>query len=236
MGQIGGHTGNVITDRIRVRRAADRGRYTRADVEQVLDASLVAHVAFVDSGQPWCIPFLHARVGDVVYLHGSTGSRAMRVLAAGAEACLTVTVLDGLVLARSVFEHSANYRSAVLFGRFAPVSPDRRAVALRAFTERLVPGRWDEVRGPSEKELAKTSILAMAWDEASVKVRTGPPSDGRSPDATDDAWAGVLPFATGFGPPQPAPELPVGLPLPRSVRAVYGPDPDAAKEGRQNRR
>jgi nitroimidazol reductase NimA-like FMN-containing flavoprotein (pyridoxamine 5'-phosphate oxidase superfamily) len=209
-----------------VRRAADRGRYARTDVNEVLDAALVAHVAFVDGRQPCCVPFLHARIGDRVYLHGSTGSRTMRSLAAGARACLTVTILDGIVLARSAFEHSANYRSAVLLGKFDPVPEDQRPAALRAFTERLLPGRWDEVRPPSAKELAKTSVVAMALDEASVKVRTGPPSDGRSPDAADDLWAGVLPLTTRFGPPQPAPELPADLALPRSVRAVYEPGLD----------
>ena len=182
---------------------------------------MVAHVAFADSGQPYCVPFLHVRVGGVLYLHGSTGSRAMRALADGAPACVTVTILDGLVLARSAFEHSANYRSAMLLGRFDPVAAEHRNAALRAFTDRLVPGRWDEVRPPTAKELAKTSVLAMTIGEASVKVRTGPPSDGDGPDATDTVWAGVLPLSTRFDPPQPAPELPAGLAPPRSVRDAY---------------
>lgn len=211
----------MTTERVRLRQAAERGRYRRSDIDQVLDAAMFAHVAFTDSGQPYCIPFLHVRVGDALYLHGSTGSRAMRALADGAPVCVTVTLLDGLVLARSVFEHSANYRSVVLLGRLEPVPAARRRAALHAFTERLVPGRWDEVRAPSAKELAKTSVLTMAIDEASVKIRTGPPSDGASPDATPDRWAGVLPLRTRFGPPETAPGLPRDLPLPASVQAIY---------------
>ena len=181
---------------------------------------MVAHVAFVENGQPFCMPFLHVRVDDTLYIHGSTGSRALRILGGGAPACAMITILDGLVLARSVFEHSANYRSATLLGRFTPVPADKRSAVLEAFTDCLVPGRWKEVRGPSPKELAKTSVLAMPIDEASVKVRTGPPSDGDSPDATDDVWAGVLPVTTRLGTPEPAPELPHDLPLPQSVRTL----------------
>lgn len=203
-----------------MRRAPERGRYARSDIHEVLDAAMVAHVAFVAAGQPYCIPFLYARVDDTLYIHGSTGSRALRILGEGAPACVTITILDGLVLARSVFEHSANYRSAVVLGRFTPVPAGERNAALRAFTERLVPGRWEEVRGPSPKEIARTSVLALTIDEASVKVRTGPPSDGNSSDAADDVWAGVLPMTTRLEPPQPAREVRPDLPLPRSVRTL----------------
>lgn len=182
---------------------------------------MIAHVAFLESGQPYCIPLLHARVDDTLYLHGSTGGRTMRTLAGGAPACVTVTVLDGLVLARSVFEHSANYRSAVLLGRVEQVPAEQRSAALHAFTERLVPGRWDEVRPPTPKELAKTTVLAMTIGDASVKVRSGPPSDGDSADAASEVWAGVLPLTTQLGPPRTAPELRSDMPLPASVQAVY---------------
>jgi uncharacterized protein len=195
-------------DRIRVRRAPKKGRYDRATVDGALDRGLVAHVAFVDDGQPCCIPMLYARTGDRVLVHGSTASRTMRTLASGAPACLTVTTVRGLVLARSAFEHSANYESVVLFGRFEEVKgPADRLAAFEAFTEKLLPGRWDEVRQPNRKELKATLILALTIDEASAKVRTGPPDDDDSEDAALDTWAGVIPIATVFGPPEPSPGL-----------------------------
>lgn len=209
------------TARTRVRRQPTRGRYDTASVHAVLDAGLFAHVAFVDDGQPYCIPMLHARVDDAVYVHGSAASRALRVLAGGVPACLTVTLLDGLVLARSAFEHSANYRSAVVLGSFERVEErEERLEAFEAFTNKLVPGRWDEVRGPSEQELKATWILALPLEEASVKERTGPPSDGETPDAALDTWAGVLPVRTAFGAPEPAPELPADADLAPSVRRL----------------
>jgi nitroimidazol reductase NimA-like FMN-containing flavoprotein (pyridoxamine 5'-phosphate oxidase superfamily) len=211
----------MATERTRVRRQPTRGRYDAASVHAVLDAGLFAHVAFVDDGQPYCIPMLHARVGDAVYVHGSAASRALRVLAGGVPACLTVTLLDGLVLARSVFEHSANYRAAVVLGSFRRVDgADERLAALEAFTEKLVPGRWQEVRGPNERELRATWILALGLDEASVKERTGPPSDGDGPDATLDVWAGVVPVRAELGPPEPAPELARNTELAPSVRRL----------------
>ncbi len=195
-------------DRVRVRRAPEKGRYDRATIDAVLDGGLVAHVAFADGGQPCCIPMLYARVGDRVYVHGSTASRTMRTLAAGAPACLTVTLVHGLVLARSAYEHSANYESAVLFGRFEEVGdPDDRITAYEAFTEKLLPGRWAEIRPPNRKELKATLILALTIDEASAKVRTGPPDDDDTPDAELDTWAGVVPIVTRYGPPEPSPGL-----------------------------
>jgi nitroimidazol reductase NimA-like FMN-containing flavoprotein (pyridoxamine 5'-phosphate oxidase superfamily) len=204
-----------------VRREPQRARYDRETVDAVLDAGLVCHLAFVHEAQPFAIPTLHARVGDVVYVHGSTASRALRELAAGAPACLTVTLIDGLVLARSVFEHSVNYRSVLLLGRLrAVVEREEKLAALEAFTEKLLPGRWTEARSPNGKELAATSILAMPIEEASVKVRTGPPEDGDGPDADLPVWAGTLPLVTGWGEPVPDPVLPPGIPVPASVRTL----------------
>jgi len=175
-------------------------------------------VAFMEAGQPFCIPMLQARIGDAVYLHGSTASRTMRILGGGAPACVTVTLLDGLVLARSAFEHSANYRSAVLLGIFGRVAdPDERIAALAAFTNKLVPGRWEEVRKPSRQELKATVILSMPIGEASAKCRFGPPTDDGSVDAGLDIWAGVVRMRTAFDNVEPSPGLRPGIPVPASA-------------------
>ncbi len=206
-------------DRIRVRRNPKKGRYERETVESILDRGLVAHVAFVDGGDPVCIPMLYARVGGRLYVHGSRASRAMRLLAAGPQACLTVTLLHGLVLARSAFEHSANYESVVAFGRFEQIDDDaERLAALAAFTDKLLPGRFDEVRAPSAKELKGTVVLAMPIDQVSAKVRHGPPDDDDSEDAALDVWAGELPIVTAFGAPVPSPGLRPGIALPAGLR------------------
>ena len=210
-----------VSDRVRVRRQPKRGRYDRAAVDAALDAGLVAHLAFADDGQPYCIPTLYARAGDQVYVHGSSASRMLRSLADGAPACLTVTRLHGLVLARSVFEHSANYESVVVLGTLRRIEgDDERLAALEAFAEKLVPGRWAEVRAPSRKELKATAILGLTLDEASVKARTGPRSDDDSEDAQLDVWAGVIPIDAGFGEPVPSPGLRDGIALPDSVRRL----------------
>lgn len=210
-----------VPRRIKVRRGPKKGRYDRESIDAVLDRGLVAHVAFVEDEEPVCIPMLYARIGDRIYIHGSTASRAVRALGAGAPACLTVTVVDGLVLARSAFEHSANYDAVMVFGRFTPVADDdERLRALEAFTEQLLPGRWDEVRQPSPKELKATEILAMKIDEASVKTRSGPPDDDDSPDAELDTWAGVVPILRTFGAPEASPGLRADIPLSASVRRL----------------
>lgn len=206
-------------DRIRVRRNPKKGRYERETVESILDRGLVAHVAFIEDGQPVCIPLLYARVGDKLYIHGSRASRAMRVLATGAKACVTVTLMHGLVLARSAFEHSANYESVVAFGRFEPIDEAaERFAALAAFTDKLLPGRFGEVRSPSAKEMKGTVVLAMPIDQVSAKVRHGPPDDDESEDAALDVWAGEVPIITAFGEPVPSPGLRPGIPLPASLR------------------
>jgi nitroimidazol reductase NimA-like FMN-containing flavoprotein (pyridoxamine 5'-phosphate oxidase superfamily) len=208
------------TPRTRVRRAPKRATYDRATVEAILDEGLICHLAFVHDGHPFCIPTLHARVGDVVYVHGSAASRMVRSLQSGAPACLTVTLVDGLVLARSAFHHSMNYRSAVVVGALHAVTdPAERERALEAFTEHLLPGRWPEVRAPNRKELKATSVLAMALEEASAKVRTGAPGDDEE-DYALPVWAGVVPLATTPGAPIPDPRLKPGTPLPVHVEDI----------------
>jgi uncharacterized protein len=184
-----------------------RAAYDREAIDAILDGAMVAHLGFAHEGQPYVIPTLHARVGREVYFHGSAASRTIRALSAGAPACLTVTLLDGLVLARSAVHHSVNYRSVVVLGAARPVEglPERMA-ALRAFTERLIPGRWQEVRPPTTKELKAIRVLALSLDEASAKVRTGPPVDDEE-DYALDTWAGVIPLRTVAGAPLPDPRL-----------------------------
>ena len=211
------------SERVRVRRAPQKGRYDRASIDAVLDRGLFGHVAFAVGADVYCIPMLYARVGDSVYLHGSTASRAMRTLSGGAAACLTVTIIDGLVLARSVFQHSANYESVIVFGRFTPVGDkEERLAALEAFTDKLLPGRWSEVRGPSPQELSVTTILALPISEASVKRRSGPPDDDDTADAAIDTWAGVVPLVASFGTPIAAPGLRSGIPLSPSLLQLLG--------------
>jgi uncharacterized protein len=210
--------GGAPSARTRIRRIPENARYDRSAIDAILDEALVAHLGFVDGGQPYVIPTLHARVVDVVYVHGSAASRTLRRLAAGAPVCLTATVLDGLVLARSVFEHSVNYRSVVVLGTATLVAePDEKLRALEAFSEQLVRGRWANVRHPSERELKATSILSLPLDEASAKLRNGPPSDGDSPDAELDVWAGIVPLELRALAPVPAPELRPGIPVPRYI-------------------
>jgi nitroimidazol reductase NimA-like FMN-containing flavoprotein (pyridoxamine 5'-phosphate oxidase superfamily) len=209
-----------VLSRVRVRRAPQRARYEREAIDRVLDRGRVAHVAFVDDGQPFCIPTLYARAGARVLIHGSSASRMIRCLAAGAHACLTVTILDGLVLARSAFEHSANYDSVVLLGRFERLADDEKLPALETFTEALLPGRWGEVRPPSPTELKATQVLALSIGEASVKSRSGPPDDDASPDAALAVWAGVVPVREVLDPPTSSPGLRPGIGLSPSVERL----------------
>jgi nitroimidazol reductase NimA-like FMN-containing flavoprotein (pyridoxamine 5'-phosphate oxidase superfamily) len=210
----------MLTQRTRVRRNPSRGRHDRATIDAILDEALVAHVAFVHDGRPAVIPTLLARVGDDVYLHGSSASRALRTLQAGAEACVEVTHVDGIVLARSAFHHSINYRSAVLYGKLRAVEdPDERTKALEAFTEKLIPGRWEHVRWPTRQELKGTAVLALPIAEGSAKIRTGPPVDDEE-DYALDAWAGVVPLRVSAGAPEPDPGLRAGIGLPEHVRRL----------------
>ncbi|HEU4974746.1 MAG TPA: pyridoxamine 5'-phosphate oxidase family protein [Baekduia sp.] len=199
------------SERTRVRRAPARAVYDREAVEAILDEAQVAHLGFAVDGQPYVIPTLHARVGDLVYVHGSSASRALRTLRGGAPMCLTVTLVDGLVLARSVFHHSMNYRSVVVLGEARAVDDrEEKLRALEAFTEGLIPGRWAEARPPSDQELKGTQILALPIDEASAKVRTGGPVDDDE-DYALDVWAGVLPLALRAGALEPDDRLRPGV-------------------------
>jgi nitroimidazol reductase NimA-like FMN-containing flavoprotein (pyridoxamine 5'-phosphate oxidase superfamily) len=207
------------SDRTAVHRLAERQRLDRPALDDVLDAALVAHVALVrDDGTPVVLPLLSGRDGDRLLLHGSTGGGVLRAAAAGVPVAVAVTVVDGLVLARSMFDSSANYRSAVIFGCCRPLDGEEKLAALRTLSDHLLPGRWDEVRTPTAKELAATIVLELPLDEASVKVRTGPPSP--EPGEPEDGWWGVVPLATVPGPPEAAPGVRPGTALPPSVRAV----------------
>lgn len=197
------------SSRSRVRRAPKRAAYDRATVEAILDEALVAHLGFTDAeGQPYVIPTIHARAGDMVYVHGSTASRAIRTLARGTPVCLTVTLLDGLVLAKSAFHHSMNYRSVVILGRAVLVAGEaERRAALDAFVEHLVPSRTADARSPSAQELKATQVLALPLDEASAKVRTGGPVDDEA-DCDLPVWSGVIPLMLTPGTPVGAPDPP----------------------------
>jgi nitroimidazol reductase NimA-like FMN-containing flavoprotein (pyridoxamine 5'-phosphate oxidase superfamily) len=175
-----------------VRREPHRGHYDRETIDAILDEALYCHLGFAVDDQPYVIPTLHARVGDTLYVHGSAASRMLRHASSGFRICVTVTLLDGLVLAKSVFNHSINYRSAVVLGEATLVEGAEKVEALRAFTEHVAPGRWDEARQPTEKELKATWILALPLTESSAKVRTGPPED--EPEDVDlPFWSGVVP-------------------------------------------
>jgi uncharacterized protein len=206
------------TDRTRVRRHPERGRYERAEIDAILDETLHCHVGFVDAGRPFVIPTIHARVDDELYLHGSPASRMLRELAGEIDVCVTATLLDGIVLARSVYNHSLNYRSAVVLGRARKVD-DRaeKLEALEAIVEHVVPGRSQEARVPREKELAGTTVLALAIDEASAKVRTGPPSDFDD-DLELPIWAGVIPLQTVAGEPLTDEHVPRRIEVPGYIR------------------
>jgi hypothetical protein len=187
------------TDRSRVRRHPERGTFDRATIYAILDEGFVCHVAFAVDAQPYAIPTGYARMGDALYLHGSAASRMVRQLAAGLDVCVTVTLIDGLVLARSAFHHSMNYRSVVVLGRAHLVADrDEKYAAMRAFTNHVVPGRWDEVRAITEPEIKATAILALPIEEGSAKVRTGPPLDDQD-DLDWPVWAGVVPLVSAAG-------------------------------------
>ncbi|HUJ21666.1 MAG TPA: pyridoxamine 5'-phosphate oxidase family protein [Bryobacteraceae bacterium] len=199
------------TSRTQVRRLAKRGVYDQAQVYSILDEGYLCHVGFVSEGQPYVIPTLYARADDHVYIHGSAASRMLRTLDQGVDVCLTVTLVDGFVLARSAFHHSMNYRSVMVLGKAHPVTdPKEKLQALHHFTNKVVPGRWEEVRTPSEQELKSTSVLALPLEECSAKVRTGPPLDDEA-DYELPVWAGVVPIRLQAGEPIPDARLLPGV-------------------------
>ena len=205
--------------RTTLHRLRERARTERADLYAVLDAGLICHLGVVVDGAPLVLPTGYGRIGETLYLHGSSANRSL-LAAAGHEVCATVTLLDGLVCARSIFNHSMNYRSAVIIGpaRLVTGEPERLG-ALRAVTEQLAPGQWEYARQPTRKELAGTAVLALPLAEASVKVRSGPPHDEPA-DCESGAWAGVIPAALTFGPPQPDPALSPAIPVPGHIAAL----------------
>lgn len=212
-------TADMKTQKTKVNRAPKRGHYDFETVASILDEGLVCHVGFVVEDQPFVIPTAYGRLSDKVYIHGAGASRMMKSLEEGIDVCLTVTLLDGLVLARSVYHHSMNYRSVVLFGQATKVEdPKEKALALKAFTEHVMRGRWDAVRSPNEAELASTTVLSLPIKEASAKIRTGPPIDDPA-DYELPIWAGVLPLVQRSQEPITDPQMRVDVAVPESVLA-----------------
>jgi uncharacterized protein len=206
------------TPRTRHRRMKENGRTEPAELRAVLAAGRIAHLGVVIDGHPMVVPTVYGFDEERIYLHGSVASRS---LTTGAEVCVTVTVFDGLVLARSVFEHSVNYRCAMIYGVPEWVrDDDAKRHGLRVVTEHVAPGQWDYARQPSGKELAATALLALRLGEASVKVSAGPPDDGDSPDAALGLWAGQLPVVTTWGKPIPDPALPTEIPVPPHIAGL----------------
>jgi nitroimidazol reductase NimA-like FMN-containing flavoprotein (pyridoxamine 5'-phosphate oxidase superfamily) len=206
------------TTRTTLKRLPKRGSFERQTVYEILDEGFVCHVGFVSDGQPFVIPTAYGRAGDELYLHGARASRMLKTLGAGADVCVTVTLIDGLVLARSAFHHSINYRSVVVFGRARVVeSEEEKTHALHAFTDHVMRGRWAEARPPTSQELAATLVLALPLAEASAKIRTGPPIDDEE-DYGLPVWAGVLPLSTVVGEPVRDPRLPAETPLPDYIK------------------
>ena len=208
----------IRTERTTVKRLPKRGAYDRETINAILDEALICHVGFAIEGQPYVIPTGFARVGEDLYIHGSAASRMLREVAKGIDVCVTVTLLDGLVLARSAFNHSMNYRSVVILGKAEFVSDtDEKYTALKALTEHFVPGRWEDVRWPTKLELKATSVLKLAITEASAKVRTGPPVDDDE-DYSINVWAGVLPLRIIPSEPLTDPRLQTGISVPENIK------------------
>jgi uncharacterized protein len=213
----------AVSTRSRVRRHPERGIYDREAIDAILDEAVICHVGFVVDKQPFVIPTIHARVGGLLYLHGSPASRMLRTLTEGVDVCVTATLLDGVVLARSVYKSSLNYRSAVVLGRARSVDEhDEKRVALEAVVEHVAPGRSRDARPPSTEELHATTVLALRIDEASAKVRIGPPGDFDH-DLELPIWAGVIPLRLTAGTPETEARVPDGLPVPPYATAYRRP-------------
>ena len=206
------------TERTKLKRLPKRGYFDRETVYGILDEGFICHVGFAPEGKPFVIPTGYARVDDKLYIHGSQASRMLRTLSAGIDACVTVTIVDGLVLARSAFHHSMNYRSVVIFGR-AELVEDReeKNAALLALSEHIVRGRWADVREPTDDELKMTTVLSLPLLEGSAKIRTGPPLDDEE-DYAMSVWAGVIPLKLVAGEPINDPRLPEGIEAPEYAR------------------
>ena len=206
------------TERTKLKRLPKRGYFDRETVYGILDEGFICHVGFAPEGQPVVIPTGYARDGDKLYIHGSQASRMLRKLSSGVDACVTVTIIDGLVLARSAFHHSMNYRSVVIFGRATLVEdPEEKMAALLALSEHIIRGRWADVREPTEQEMKQTTVLSLPLAEASAKVRTGPPLDDEE-DYAMDVWAGVVPLRLVADDPVADPRLTDGIQIPAYAR------------------
>lgn len=220
---------NPQTARTTLKRLPQRGSFDHAEINQILDKAFVCHVGFVADGQPFVIPTGYARADENLLIHGSQASRMLRTLGQGIEVCVTVTLIDGLVLARSAFHHSMNYRSVVIFGRAELINGRQEKLnALRALSEHMIPGRWDDVREPSERELQLTTVLSLPLTEASAKVRTGPPLDDEE-DYDLPIWAGVIPLGLVADPPIADPRLPADIPAPRYLDDYRRPSNESPK-------
>lgn len=214
------------TPRTTLKRLPKRGSHERETINSILDEAFICHVGFCIDGQPFVIPTGYARVGDRLFIHGSQASRMLRTLSAGVSVCVTVTLVDGLVLARSAFHHSMNYRSAVIFG-MADIVEDRdeKLAALLALSEHFIRGRWQDVREPTDAELRQTTVLSLPIDEASAKIRTGPPLDDEE-DYALNVWAGVVPLRMVAGNPIRDPRLPLEVAAPDYALHYHRPAPN----------
>lgn len=210
-----------VTARTRLRRAGDRAHYDRATVHAILDAGLMCHVAYAVDGRPHITPTAYWREGEHVYWHGSSASSMIRRVRSGLPVCFTVSLLDGVVLARSGFHHSFNYRSVIAYGTAEPLTePAAKLHALEVFTERIAPGRWDELRAPTTQELKATAVMSMPLEEVVAKVHTGPPVD-EPEDMDARVWAGVVPTFRSFGAPEPDPDMPADIAPPGYLGCIH---------------
>ncbi len=206
-------------DRNTVKRVPKRSHYDKKTVHEILDAGFVCQVAFVINDQPFIIPTIYGRDGDTLFLHGAVKSRMMKSLEKGIPVCINVTFSDGIVLARSAFHHSLNYRSVSVFGKAKPVPPEQKNNALKIISDQILKGRWEEARPPTPKELEVTSVLAVEIEDAAAKIRTGPPVDDKA-DLALPIWGGVLPFTTHIGTPKPDDNTPEDMDLPESIKNI----------------
>ncbi|MEV0095163.1 pyridoxamine 5'-phosphate oxidase family protein [Streptomyces sp. NPDC050738] len=215
----------TVTERTRHRRLREQGSTSRAELDAILRAGFVCHLGVLIDGAPMVVPTVYGVdfATRTLYLHGSVASRSL-AHSPDATVCVTITHVDGLVLARSVFEHGVNYRSAMIYGTPGLIThasdPEALLTGLRTLTEHCAPGQWEYARSPNTKELRATSLLALPLDEVSVKTASGPPEDAEGPDGALGLWAGVIPYATTIGTPQPDPALPPGIPLPAHIAAL----------------